>query len=187
MRPGPFCDTYVMPHTCDFRNLLLSVSALNRTALLLLSICWVTYSHSVLMPTPHAPQSKYKQWIDKSFTYRRSWPPGCHHSLFFVVLAWSSRALRSVVTCHFKVFVSHSSDSRHIKFFFFFCKLKTKTSRQQSQHIKLFFDIPSLPRYQPVNITNMTNTNCCEYSINPLTPNDPYRGRTAPLTSKVAF
>ena len=23
--------------------------------------------------------------------------------------------------------------------------------------------------------------------INPLTPNDPYRGRTAPLTSKVAF
>jgi len=24
-------------------------------------------------------------------------------------------------------------------------------------------------------------------SINPLTPNDPYRGRTAPLTSKVAF
>jgi len=25
------------------------------------------------------------------------------------------------------------------------------------------------------------------FSINPLTPNDPYRGRTAPLTSKVAF
>jgi len=24
-------------------------------------------------------------------------------------------------------------------------------------------------------------------TINPLTPNDPYRGRTAPLTSKVAF
>jgi hypothetical protein len=24
-------------------------------------------------------------------------------------------------------------------------------------------------------------------SINPLTPNDPYRGRTAPLTSKVSF
>ena len=23
--------------------------------------------------------------------------------------------------------------------------------------------------------------------INPLTPNDPYRGRTAPLTSKVSF
>jgi hypothetical protein len=23
--------------------------------------------------------------------------------------------------------------------------------------------------------------------VNPLTPNDPYRGRTAPLTSKVAF
>ena len=23
--------------------------------------------------------------------------------------------------------------------------------------------------------------------LNPLTPNDPYRGRTAPLTSKVAF
>jgi len=26
-----------------------------------------------------------------------------------------------------------------------------------------------------------------ERSINPLTPNDPYSGRTAPLTSKVAF
>jgi len=25
------------------------------------------------------------------------------------------------------------------------------------------------------------------YKFNPLTPNDPYRGRTAPLTSKVAF
>ena len=24
-------------------------------------------------------------------------------------------------------------------------------------------------------------------SVNPLTPNDPYSGRTAPLTSKVAF
>jgi len=27
----------------------------------------------------------------------------------------------------------------------------------------------------------------CFLSINPLTPNDTYRGRTAPLTSKVAF
>ena len=27
----------------------------------------------------------------------------------------------------------------------------------------------------------------CEESINPLKPKDPYRGRTAPLTSKVAF
>ena len=26
-----------------------------------------------------------------------------------------------------------------------------------------------------------------KYRLNPLTPNDPYRGRTAPLTSKVAF
>jgi len=26
-----------------------------------------------------------------------------------------------------------------------------------------------------------------ETDLNPLTPNDPYRGRTAPLTSKVAF
>ena len=26
-----------------------------------------------------------------------------------------------------------------------------------------------------------------DFLINPLTPNDPYRGRTAPLTSKVAF
>jgi len=25
------------------------------------------------------------------------------------------------------------------------------------------------------------------YSLNPLKPNDPYRGRTAPLTSKVSF
>jgi len=24
-------------------------------------------------------------------------------------------------------------------------------------------------------------------NINPLTPNDPYRGRTAPLTSKISF
>jgi hypothetical protein len=28
---------------------------------------------------------------------------------------------------------------------------------------------------------------CYEDNINPLTPNDPYRGRAAPLTSKVAF
>jgi hypothetical protein len=29
---------------------------------------------------------------------------------------------------------------------------------------------------------------CRSYSyLNPLTPNDPYRGRTTPLTSKVAF
>ena len=28
---------------------------------------------------------------------------------------------------------------------------------------------------------------CFRYIFNPLTPNDPYRGRTAPLTSKVAF
>jgi len=27
----------------------------------------------------------------------------------------------------------------------------------------------------------------CSCQINPLTPNGPYRGRTAPLTSKVAF
>ena len=27
----------------------------------------------------------------------------------------------------------------------------------------------------------------CAITFNPLTPNDPYRGRTAPLTSKVAF
>jgi len=26
-----------------------------------------------------------------------------------------------------------------------------------------------------------------QFLFNPLTPNDPYRGRTAPLTSKVAF
>ena len=26
-----------------------------------------------------------------------------------------------------------------------------------------------------------------EFALNPLTPNDPYRGRKAPLTSKVAF
>jgi len=117
MSPGPFCDTYVMRSSCDFRNLLLSISDLNRTALRLLSICWVTYSHSVLIPPPR--KAGMEQWIDKSFTYRRSWPPGRHHSLFFVVFAWSSRALRSVVTCHFKVFVSHSSDSQYIKFFFF--------------------------------------------------------------------
>jgi len=30
-----------------------------------------------------------------------------------------------------------------------------------------------------------TSKNVC--FLNPLTPNDPYRGRTAPLTSKVAF
>ena len=36
-------------------------------------------------------------------------------------------------------------------------------------------------------LTSMTNTSCFEYIINPLTPNDTYRGRTAPLTSKVAF
>jgi hypothetical protein len=34
------------------------------------------------------------------------------------------------------------------------------------------------------NYSSMTNTNFCEYSINPLTPNDNYSGRTAPLTSK---
>ena len=34
------------------------------------------------------------------------------------------------------------------------------------------------------NITSTTNTYCCEYSINRLTPNDPCTGRTAPLTSK---
>ena len=30
---------------------------------------------------------------------------------------------------------------------------------------------------------------CCSVNVrvNPLTPNDPYKGRTAPLTSKVAF
>ena len=28
---------------------------------------------------------------------------------------------------------------------------------------------------------------CPETQISPLTPNDPYSGRTAPLTSKVAF
>ena len=28
---------------------------------------------------------------------------------------------------------------------------------------------------------------CCSPVFNPLTPNDPYKGRTAPLTSKVAF
>jgi len=32
-----------------------------------------------------------------------------------------------------------------------------------------------------MNITVPTNI------LNPLTPNDPYRGRTAPLTSKVVF
>ena len=26
-----------------------------------------------------------------------------------------------------------------------------------------------------------------QYAVNPLTPNDPYRGRTAPLTSNIAF
>ena len=30
-------------------------------------------------------------------------------------------------------------------------------------------------------------TNGMKVNLNPLTPNDPYRGRTAPLTFKVAF
>jgi len=33
----------------------------------------------------------------------------------------------------------------------------------------------------------MTNLPAIMRSIKPLTPNDPYRGRTAPLTSNVAF
>ena len=32
-----------------------------------------------------------------------------------------------------------------------------------------------------------SNTRLCGVMLNPLTPNDPYKGRTAPLTSKVAF
>jgi len=34
---------------------------------------------------------------------------------------------------------------------------------------------------------NIKNTAASDKLINPLTPNDPYRSRTAPLTSKVAF
>ena len=33
----------------------------------------------------------------------------------------------------------------------------------------------------------MRATGTAQMCINPLTPNDTYRGRTAPLTSKVAF
>ena len=34
-------------------------------------------------------------------------------------------------------------------------------------------------------LTNLPS--CISLQINPLTPNDPYSGRTAPLTSNVAF
>ena len=46
-----------------------------------------------------------------------------------------------------------------------------------------------------MHVWNKNHINACSWTlqvqvvarINPLTPNDPYRGRSAPLTSKVAF
>jgi len=42
------------------------------------------------------------------------------------------------------------------------------------------------PLYGSLGVKGLMNEDAICW-INPLTPNDPYRGRTAPLTSKVAF
>jgi len=41
--------------------------------------------------------------------------------------------------------------------------------------------------YDNYTVSDFTVLKLAMITINPLTPNDPYRGRTAPLTSKVAF
>ena len=96
------------------------------------------------------------------YSCERAYKPMSLPSMFHICLSWSSRnsmicntsTYRSNLTFKgpFIVIYSYNKDALFLNF------ILVKNS------------VPSRTRYQTVNITCMTNTNCCEYSIK--TPDD---------------